>query len=325
MNNYLEKAERVVLKVIRKVRYGQQLPEKPILPMGGEELNALIRKALFAPEPFMVARYGSIELSAALYPYLLSLPLKERYRLYVKGRIDFLHADGKIEISLIAPLCNNAGFFPEDTSLIRHFSSLMLDDTSQLDVCCCSPWIHEDLLFPFFDKEILFGNLDDMEPYDYAKPWSKALEGKKVLVIHPFAKSIESQYARRELLWDNPDVLPAFELKTIKAVQTIAGEKTQFKDWFEALEYMKAQMDATDYDVAIIGCGAYGFHLAAHAKRTGHKTIHLGGATQILFGIKGKRWEELPAVSKFFNEYWVSPLPEETPQHNARVEGGCYW
>lgn len=293
--------------------------------MDGKELNALIRKSLSGNAPFMVARYGSIEFSAALYPYLISLPIKERYRLYINGRIDFLHANEELEKALIAPLCNNAGFFPQDTRLIEPYSSILLDDTTQLNVCCCSPWIHEDLLFPFFSKDIRFANLNDMEPYDYELPWSKALEGKKVLVVHPFAKSIESQYARRELLWDNPDVLPSFELKTIKAVQTIAGEKAPFRDWFEALDHMKAQMDATEYDVAIIGCGAYGFHLAAHAKRTGHKAIHLGGATQILFGIKGKRWEKLPAVSKFFNEYWVSPLPEETPKNNARVEGSCYW
>lgn len=34
-------------------------------------------------------------------------------------------------------------------------------------------------------------------------------------------------------------------------------------------------MDAYDYDVAIIGCGAYGMHLAAHAKRKGKIAIHL--------------------------------------------------
>ena len=86
-----------------------------------------------------------------------------------------------------------------------------------------------------------------------------------------------------------------------------------------------SQMDAIDYDVAIIGCGAYGFSLAAHTKRMGKKAIHLGGATQILFGIKGKRWDELPAVNKFYNKYWVRPLPEETPARKERVEGGCYW
>ena len=324
MYSSMDKIERVALKVVRRIRYPRHLPGMQLEIMTGEALNDYIRCGIEGNEPFMVARYGSIELSAALYPYLLSLPLLERYRLYIRGRIDYLHADIEREKALIRPLCNNAGFFPENSALLPRFSQQLCEDTRQLNCCCCS-WNTEDLMFPFYDKGILFANLNDMEPYDYAKPWSKVLEGKKVLVVHPFAKSIESQYARRELLWENSDVLPGFELKIIKAVQSIAGEPTSFNDWFEALDSMKSRMDATEYDVAIIGCGAYGFHLAAHAKRTGHKAIHLGGATQILFGIKGKRWEELPAVSKFFNEFWVSPLPEETPTRNMNVEGGCYW
>ena len=176
-----------------------------------------------------------------------------------------------------------------------------------------------------YDSHIRFAHLGDLEPYDYSHPWSKSLGGKKVLVIHPFAESIKSQYGIKDKLWQNPDVLPSFEIKTIKAVVSLAGEKVPYSDWFEALDSMKAQMDCMDYDIAIIGCGAYGFHLAAHAKRMGKKAVHLGGATQILFGIKGKRWDELPEVSKFYNDYWVYPSPDETPQNKGRVEGGCYW
>ena len=133
------------------------------------------------------------------------------------------------------------------------------------------------------------------------------------------------QYKKRELLFANKDVLPAFELITLKAVQTIAGEQADFETWFDALAYMEHKIDQIDFDVAIIGCGAYGFPLAAYCKKIGKKAIHLGGATQILFGIKGKRWDDLPEVNKFYNEHWVRPLPEETPQQNKKVEGGCYW
>ena len=63
----------------------------------------------------------------------------------------------------------------------------------------------------------------------------------------------------------------------------------------------------------------------AHAKRRGKQAIHLGGPLQILFGIKGKRWDDIPSVSKFYNEYWTRPSDEETPVNNTKVEGGCYW
>ena len=52
------------------------------------------------------------------------------------------------------------------------------------------------------------------------------LRGKKVLVIHPFAETIQHQYEqKRTLLFKNPDVLPEFQLETIKAVQSLGGQK----------------------------------------------------------------------------------------------------
>ena len=63
-------------------------------------------------------------------------------------------------------------------------------------------------------------------------------------------------------------------------------------------------------------------------KRNGKKAIHMGGATQLLFGIRGQRWEnyiEHFDYNQFMNDYWVRPSSEETPQQSKNVEGGCYW
>lgn len=80
-------------------------------------------------------------------------------------------------------------------------------------------------------------------------------------------------------------------------------------------------MDRLDYNICIIGCRAYGFHLAAHPKRTGHKTIHLGGSTQIFLGIKGKRWEERDDFKYLISDFWVKPSIWETPVNANNVEG----
>ena len=53
-----------------------------------------------------------------------------------------------------------------------------------------------------------------------------------------------------------------------KAHQT--GQDTGYASWFDALAAMEREMDAADYDVAIVGAGAYGLPLAAHARDTGH-------------------------------------------------------
>ena len=168
-------------------------------------------------------------------------------------------------------------------------------------------------------------------------PWTKALNGKKVLVVHPFDTTIKAQYKRKGLLFYNPDILPDFAtLDVIKAVQSLGEGDSRFSDWFEALRWMENEIDKRDYDVCLIGCGAYGLPLAAHVKRRGKQAIHLGGALQLLFGIKGKRWEDpmygvkewrIPqgSYSSLINEYWVRPDSTDTPKSSIAVEGGCYW
>ena len=83
-----------------------------------------------------------------------------------------------------------------------------------------------------------------------------------------------------------------------------------------------------DFDIAILGCGAYGLPLAAKIKQAGKQAIHLGGVTQILFGIKGKRWEEMEDyryIKNLMNDAWVYPNVQDTPKNAKIVEGGCYW
>ena len=114
-------------------------------------------------------------------------------------------------------------------------------------------------------------------------------------------------------------------LTVIPAVQGLAGQKTGYDTWFDALAAMEKQMDACDYEVAIIGAGAYGLPLAAHARDTGHVAIQMSGATQLLFGIKGRRWDTHPQISKLYNPAWVRPAPAEQPANKQAVEGGSYW
>jgi hypothetical protein len=167
--------------------------------------------------------------------------------------------------------------------------------------------------------------LQDLEPYYHKNPWSRILKEKNVLVIYPFIDAIRKQYLRREKIFNNTEVLPEFNLITIKSVQSIANNDCGYKDWFEALEAMKEQIMQKVYDIAIIGCGAYGFPLASFVKSQGKKAVHLGGATQILFGIKGARWDSYKPVSRLYNEYWIRPSKDEIPLHYKKVENGCYW
>ncbi|MDP4185520.1 MAG: hypothetical protein Q8862_10210 [Bacteroidota bacterium] len=281
--------------------------------------NKLIYDALTGQAPCMIARLGATE----LYCLTNYIGVKKPFKSY-KGFIKGLTPPWWWESSMIHQMQEWSGFFPAKIDKLEQFCELMIKEMPLVDIL--GTWLKEER---FFEDQLLNAKkviLEDLEPFFASSPWTKALEGKNVLVVHPFAESIESQYANRELLFEN-GLLPEFELQTIKAVQSIAGEKTSYQDWFEALDWMKAEISKKDFEVCILGCGAYGFPLAAYVKRIGKKAIHLGGVTQLLFGIKGKRWESetIYPYSNLFNEHWIRPGENEKPQNAIIVEGACYW
>ena len=277
--------------------------------------SELIKKELLINKPSMIARFGSNEIRAVLYPKLT---------LFFKGIIKkMMNYNPKSKEFVNMKIC--AGFFPSNSQTIKQFSDLMHQDMKELDIL--GSWRFEEKFLVSNFRKANIVPLQSLEPYLQLNPWSELLKNKKVLVIHPFNNTIRSQYQnKRKLLFKDPRVLPLFKsLQTIKAVQTLAGNKVQFKDWFEALAFMKKQIDSKDFDIAIIGAGAYGFPLAAHIKRIGKKAVHLGGATQMLFGIKGKRWVDNPKFKHIINEHFVYPSDDEKINNATKVEDGCYW
>ena len=101
--------------------------------------------------------------------------------------------------------------------------------------------------------------------------------------------------------------------------------ETEVRSIADAVDYMYDEAMKRDFNVAILGCGAYGFPLAARIKQAGKQAIHLGGATQILFGIKGSRWDNNPFISKLYNSNWIRPNESEKPTNSGSVENSCYW
>ena len=283
----------------------------------------IIYNKLVGNDPCMIARFGSTELSL-IVNWKGVKEEEHHYWSFIKGKSPKWWWDWRN----IEAIKMYSGFFPIKMDLINRFSEMMILDMQIVDVL--GSWRPEEV---YFSKELEQSKkvrLVYLAPFLNKNPWSRALEGKHVLVVHPFAEEITRQYyEHREQLFEDKRVLPEFaSLRVVKAVQSLGGEPNGFKDWFEALEWMKKQMDSVSYDIALIGCGAYGFPLAAHAKRTGHKAVHIGGGLQLLFGIKGKRWENPSRkneICKFFNEYWIRPDGINTPTIAHKIENGCYW
>ena len=263
--------------------------------------NALIMQRLSEPAPFMAARTGSIELGC-IHAYMNSNAWSDQM---------------KYEMNM------NTGFFPVNDESLEKFCKAFIKHLENIDVLAV--WLYEDFLLNTYCNKAIPVKLRSLEPYYHQDPWSQILEGKKVLIIHPYEETIKKQYTQRKLLFGDSRILPDFEMDTIKAVQSIAGSKTVYKDWFEAYDSMCSQISSKVFDIAIIGAGAYGLPLASFVKEMGKKAIHIGGATQILFGIKGKRWDVHEDISKLYNEHWVRPSQSETPLNHQVIENGCYW
>jgi hypothetical protein len=283
----------------------------------GDAASDIINKALSSNAPFMAARFGSVELDC-ITGYLNPLCLRN-IRRFLRGEIS--HFGWKDE--LFEAMETNAGFFPADPQNFGRFSELMLRDMRELDIL--GSWLGQEAFVSDLFPAAKLIRLRMMEPYWSTRPWSKQLKNKKVLIIHPFEATIRHQYDRRKALFSDTEMLPVFELQIVKAVQSIAGNRGDFGSWFDSLDYLKSEIEKRDFEIALIGCGAYGFPLAAHIKRMGKQSIHMGGALQLLFGIKGARWEGMPTHAALFNEHWIRPLPADVPENFRKVEGGCYW
>ena len=289
------------MKTVKHTIYGKKI-------LDGETGGDLIVDLLSSDAPCMIARIGSVEMQAINDVCSVKYHLKKEI------------SDVKMNT-----LYTNAGFFPCDKKLVPQFEEIYRHACAQLDVLAVLRNRDEDYWVRSINRKAKYITLTALEPYYWQNPWSRVLRDKKVLVVNPFAKTIEQVYLNREHLFSNEDVLPEFSLKTLKAVQSIGDNTENFSDWFEALSYMKEEISKIDFDIAILGCGAYAFPLAAYCKDLGKKAIVLGGATQILFGVKGKRWEKHSTISKLFNDYWQYPADDERPEGYDKVEKGCYW
>ena len=306
------------LKLCRRL-WGRS-KRQPLLEIecSGQRASDAITDAIQSAQPCMVSRFGSVELSGILCSIDSQAGISrfEKFRRFVNGETGFYWWTRSLKHRMRI----NAGFFPPEERFLNQFGNRILKDLSQIDVLGC--WLSEEQRLSEFYEDATRVPLDDLFPLYHESPWTTALEGQTVLVIHPFADSIEKQYRKREQLFEDSQLLPRFHLKTLRAVQSAAGETTRFRHWFEALEHMRRQVARIEFDTAIIGAGAYGMPLAADIKRMGKNAIHLGGITQILFGVIGNRWSHL---SHLFNSSWVRPSPEETPSGARLVEAACYW
>lgn len=226
----------------------------------------------------------------------------------------------------------NAGVYPNDPTTLYQFCQTYAEAIKKINVF--AQWMPDgvggfaespiiDQLAPTSQRV----HSRALEPFYHEDPWSSGLEGKRVLVVSPFKNSIEKQYQNRELLWEDKSILPEFELHTLRTPMSAGISEPEFETWFDGLSYFKEQIKEINPEFVIVGAGAWSLPIVAHCADLNIDALHMGGGTQILFGIKGKRWDDHDVISGFYNEHWVRPTGEEIPSNmnNMKIDTGHYW
>lgn len=222
----------------------------------------------------------------------------------------------------------SAGIYPETAEMFRTYAEILTESLKQLtstDAMGSFEQNEENTVLKAMPS-VVFKNRA-LEPFYFNDPWSQKLKGKTVLIVHGFIPSIKCQLRRREKLFSNPLTLPEFEPKFVK-MPFAHGFRRPHGSYLETLDAVKAKIDAVGhFDITIVSAGAYAMPLAVYCKNKHNATAFaMGGGTQLLFGLKGHRWDSHPVLSKIYNPHWMYPLEEDTPNNAVDIEiGGPYW
>jgi hypothetical protein len=161
-------------------------------------------------------------------------------------------------------------------------------------------------------------------------PWTLSLKGKKILIVNSFVESMKKQLANKFQMFKDKKIFhDDQEFVFYKSYQTISGNYLH-SDWSETFALMCKDIEALDFDIALLGCGGYGLPLCDFIKtKLGKSAVYIGGGIQLLFGIMGSRWEKSPFWTKIIAENdpkFIRPSGDEICPNNHRVDGGgSYW
>jgi hypothetical protein len=284
-------------------------------PRGEDIVDGLVKGA----DPFFIGRNGTIELETLLF-YRDRRSKGEPYPPHILERIE-----------------KHAGVWPATNLSIDDWCSEYFRGFSALNAVAAgwfAPLASRELqLMKQVAPDARHIGLRALEPYYWPLEtrWTTGLAGKRVSVISSFTDTMQSQLGKD--LWANQDTLlpPSTQWSFVKTgyapsvAQGTASWPAEVKTWRDAVDYVVDTTLAQKPDVALIGCGGLGMVIATRLRRAGISVLVMGGAVQVLFGIKGNRWEKHPTIGQFWNGNWVYPSVQETPGAAGRIEGGCYW
>ncbi len=303
-------------KLVTPFYYGYQKRRKAALYRANEgrvlsasDSHEWLRRRLREGGPLAAGKIGSLEAEALLTYMRADDPTREKVWADLRDR-----------------LYANVGVFPPTAETFSRFCEVFSESLSGMDGLAVWFSTGEQESIEKWAPQVQQAEFSMLEPYKDERPWTMELQGRRVVVVSPFKQSIEQQWPRIQDVWSRHPIWPeGIELSVVQAPFSAALVEPRDADWFAALDRLTEKLRSLDFDTALIGAGGYSLPLCTRVKEMGRRAIHTGGATQIFFGIMGKRWRGDEIEERFANEFWIDPLPAELPENRAKVEGGCYW
>jgi hypothetical protein len=178
--------------------------------------------------------------------------------------------------------------------------------------------------------------LRSLEPYyvPMEMMWTRYLDYHKVAVVSSFAQTAIRQIPKANEIWGDraTALLPShaqFIPISTGYAPVLANGRAEWpgnpKSWEQAVDSVVQRVIDSGAEIVLIGCGGLGMIIGYRLKKLGKVCIVMGGAIQVLFGIKGNRWENHSIIGRCWNDAWVYPSLEETPAESSTIEKGCYW
>ena len=264
----------------------------------GSEIIDTVCKVMESKEPTWISRIGGTDTSA------------------------FGHFRQTGEIRLDNQLEQLLGYFDKNTSddtFVRsaHIYEKSLQSSDIITVGNID-WINriinrqERTVFDLTGKTCTsFSFIEGIDPFFFA--FERFGQGKKILIISPFSKSIQYQTSKyrinRILNMKNGQKFPDCEFKTYSTPITYNmngleslyfNTKTEgFSNWIELADKMINDISLIDFDIALIASGIYTMYLGHEIKTTlNKKAIFLGGMLNPFFNIYSPRYD-----TDFFNSF----------------------
>jgi hypothetical protein len=294
--------------------------------IGKYELINYIRNAIEEEKGFAMGKLGFSEQHLLGYlPFLESNPSELQIRSYEA----ILRYHCEIQF----------GVFPTTPIFLKEFAAFYSLSVRSIDILGLFQAEQEKKLIKqnsITAKLIYYQDTepDRSIPENISNCYLPLFVNKRILYISSFAdllkerseKSIfESVWLNTQKKWFYPK-----SITTIETPYSYVSAKSTHKLYGTSINLYKSICDKIDnqnFDIALIGLGALGLPLASYIKSKGKIAISLGGHLQVLFGVKGARWENDDYWKKnYFNDSWIHMPEKYFPENKDQLaDNGSYW